>query len=185
MTTQNQQLFVLTADGRRVPLPPPPSFDEISDDEYAQSFQWTMLLRVWPAIAILAGVSAVMCAFIFQTVLAIINAGVFFIAFGCFIVGAFRYYILLVFLLLFVFAGFLFETFYVVALLADFYRCASSSCLGWRIYLYDINYYFIVLLDGVLLLIARLCWTMLADHREITTIRLSRLSGSSEKDKLM
>lgn len=177
----DQQLYVFNSKGERVPLPTwsstkPTQFDEIDMDiSREQSYQWTTLLRMWPAIAILAGVSAILSAFTIQYVLAIVNACVFFGSFFCFITGGLRYYILVLFLLLYIFVGFLFETFYIIVLLTDFYKCNSDSCRGWRIYLYDLNFFFVVLLTGTLLLLVRQCWGMLVDHREITNYRFNKI----------
>lgn len=181
---KDQQLYVLTADGKKVPLPVSASVSEDNGDTYPeQSFQWNLLLRIWPAIAIPAGISAIFSAFISQTALAIINAVICIIgAFACFVVGACRYHLLLVFLLLFIFAAFLFEIFYAVALFSDFYKCDYSGCRGSGIYLYEFNYWFVVILTGVLLIVTRLSWTMLVDHRELTTHRLTQVA---EKDKQM
>ena len=46
-----------------------------------QNFQFDFLLLVWVFLVFLSGLSAVLCAFIMQYVLAIINACVFFGAF--------------------------------------------------------------------------------------------------------
>lgn len=170
------QLYVLNSKGERVPLPSPLSYEEIDlDNAREQSYQWTTLLRMWAAIAILAGVSAILSAFTIQYVLAIINAVIFLGSFLCLLTGACRYYILVLFLLLYMFAGFLLETFYIVVLLTDFFKCDSDSCRSWRIYLYQFNFLFVVFLTGTLLLVVRQCWGMLVDHREITNYRFNKI----------
>lgn len=137
-----------------------------------QNFQFDFLLQIWVFLVFLSGLSAVLCAFIMQYVLAIINACVFFGAFLCFFAGAFRYYVLVVALLIYMAAGLILESYYAVALMTDFYMCDSDSCRDWRLILFDINYLCVVLLAVTLFIVVKQSWIILEDHKRIVAAKV-------------
>lgn len=137
-----------------------------------QNFQFDFLLQIWVFLVFLSGLSAVLCAFIMQYVLAIINACVFFGAFLCFFAGAFRYYVLVVILLIYMAAGLVLESYYAVALMKDFYMCDSDSCRDWRLILFDINYLCVALLAMTLFILVKQSWIILEDHKRIVAAKV-------------
>lgn len=137
-----------------------------------QGFQFDFLLQIWIFIVFLSGISAVLSAFIGQYVLAIINACVFFGAFLCFFAGAFRYYVLVIVLLLYSAVAFVLETYYAVALATDFYICDSDSCRGYKLILYDVNYLCVVLICVTMFVTTKQSWIILEDHRRIVAVKV-------------
>jgi len=138
-----------------------------------QSRQWDFLIIVWAILAILSSLSAILSGILtiygFPYVLAIIQAAVFVGAILGFFVGAFRYIILALFLMLYMFAAFLLTTFYGVALLADFYDCNSNWCAEWRLFLYDVNYIVNIIVAALTFLVTRACWIIITQHRKLTS----------------
>jgi len=149
-----------------------------------QGFQFDFLLQIWVFLVFLSGISAVLSAFIAQYVLAIINACVFFGAFLCFFAGAYRYYVLVVALLIYTAAGLILEVYYAVALMTDFYKCDSDSCRGYKLILYDINYICVVILSVVLFVLAKQSWIILEDHKRIVqaTVEIELEKYHKEKE---
>ena len=133
-----------------------------------QAFQWARLGSFFAGLAVLAGGSAIMSAFIAQYVLAIINAIVFFGSFLCFLTAGFRWSPLALFLMIYMAAAFVLNAFYAVALLADFVSCNDSTCAGWRLFLYNANYVFVCFLAAVTFMVAKQCWILLVDERDVT-----------------
>lgn len=151
----------------------------VADADPEQSGQWDFLTRLWPAMTILGGISAILSAIIYQYVLAIVNAAVFFLGFFCFLTSFFRYPIIALALLVFAFGGLVLNAYYVISLMTDFYECTSDGCADWRLFLFQTNYIFIVILAGVLLLACRQCWLLLVENRELAHSRLQKIK---EKD---
>lgn len=137
-----------------------------------QSRQWDFLIISWAIIAITSALSAILSTITFQYVLAIIQAGIFVGSLFGLIVGGFRFVILAVFLMLWMFVAFLFTVFYAVALLPDFYNCTSTSCGTWRLFLYQVNYFVNALVAGLVFLLVRACWLIITQHRTLTSARM-------------
>jgi hypothetical protein len=137
-----------------------------------QSRQWDFLIVIWAILAILSSLSAILSAITFQYVLAIIQAAVFVGAIIGFLVGAFRYVILALFLLLYMFTAFLFTVFYAIALMFDFYNCSSTSCATWRLFLFDTNYIVNAIVAAMCFLVTRACWIIITQHRQLTSAAL-------------
>jgi hypothetical protein len=148
-----------------------------------QSRQWDFLIITWAILAILSSFSAILSVITFQYVLAIIQGGIFVGAFISLLVGGFRYVILALFLLLYMFTAFLFTVFYAVALMYDYYNCSSTSCAGWRLFLFQMNYIVNVMVAVLVFLTTRACWLIITEHRKYTSADLAQKARNSFNPK--
>ncbi len=122
---------------------------------------------LWGGLAILSGLSIIFSLITYQYVVAIINGVVFLGSFFVFLTGLFCAYILAYLLMFYMLACALFEGFYVIVLLKDFFFCASDSCASWRFFIYQTNYIFIVFLFALEILVVKICWNIAVDQRRL------------------
>jgi hypothetical protein len=149
-----------------------------------QSRHWDFLIVSWAIVAILSALSAILSAITFQYVLAIIQAFIFVGSLFGLVVGGFRFVILAVFLLLWMFVAFLFTVFYSIALMPDFYNCTSTSCGTWRLFLFQVNYVVNVLVTGLVFLLVRACWIIITQHRTFTSAKMEHSARRMLNEKL-
>lgn len=138
------------------------------------SRQWDFMLQTWIILAILSGMCAVLSAIIHQYIMSIITALIFLGSLGILLTGAFRFIILALFLMIYLFVGFLFSIFYAIALMQDFYICGSWSCEDYRLFLFQINYISNIFVAGMLYVYVRLCWSILVHQRKVTSIQMQQ-----------
>jgi len=139
-----------------------------------QSKQWDFLLTTWIILSILSGLCAVLSAIIHQYIMSIIMALIFLGSLGVLFTGALRYIILALFLMVYLFGGFLLSVFYAVAMMQDFYRCDSWSCEEYRMFLFQINYNSNVFVAVMLFLYVRVCWAIIVHQRKITSMQMQQ-----------